>query len=319
MIGARAIAVGDKADDAPYGWVTGIANALEVDRYGDLVLTEALMNAVPKYMTNPVLSFGHGIDGNPTNGTLPAGSVLSIAPDLKGNTVFRARFASTDDAQKVRQLYKDGDMRAFSIHFLPYGDSLQTRAPTADEVAQYPGVQRVITALELVEIACAVVPVNAGSLASGSKSLTAAKLATPKLLKPQTGERAMPKSILTGEQRKAIDGARSAYEAHVKALTGVAGHLEELAESPEGGEADHGSMCAKCHAAFTGAADSHAKLGDAIKAMHVAITNHEPEGAEGDGEGDAGADPADGDDGSAPVQTDPEAKALVAAFEKSFK
>jgi hypothetical protein len=332
FIGAHVKAVGEVATDAPYGWVEGVANAFEVDRYGDLVLPEALGAAVDKYMRNPVLSFGHGIDGNPVEGTLPAGTVLNITQDGSGNTVFRARWAGTADAQKVRQLYKDGDMRAFSIHFLPYGDSLESRAPTADEVAKFPGVQRVITRLELIEIACAVVPVNAGSLATSAKSLNTKLMQPKKLSKPFSfGARAMGnKSILTSDARKAIDGARSAYEEHVKALGGIATHLEELAASGEGEEADHGAMCTKCHAAFTKAMESHEKLGESIKSMHKAVTNQdledetEPatdgtdpkkdEGAAGGADGDAD----DGGDGSAPLPTDPEAKAFVLRMRQGF-
>ena len=318
---AKAVTNEEASADAPYGSVSGIANAFEVDRYGDLVLPEAMGAATAKFMQNPVLSFGHGIEGNPTDGTLPAGSVLNLTQDVKGNTIFRARWASTPDAQKVRQLYKDVDMRAFSIHFLPYGDSLETRQPTADEVARFPGVQRVITKLELIEIACAVVPVNAGSLASEAKSFTG--LMRPKSIsQPSTGERTMSKSILTSDMRKAIDGAKSAHEAHVKALDAVATHLEELSVSKEGAEADHATMCGKCFAAFKKSADAHAALGEAVKGMHKAITNADvEEDREGEGnEPEAGKEP-DGDEGqgeggSEPLPTEPEAKALVLQFRK---
>ncbi len=285
FIGAHVKAVGEKTDDAPYGWVEGIANAFEVDRYGDLVLPEAMGGAVAKFMKNPVLSFGHGIEGNPVNGTLPAGTVLSLTQDKAGNSIFRARWANTEDAQKVRQLYADGDMRAFSIHFLPYGDSVETRAPLADEVARHPGVERVITKLELVEIACAVVPVNAGSLATGAKSMNGEESTAPKLLKPSPlGERAMPKSILTSGMRKAIATAHKAYDGHVKALDGLAGHLEELSDSGEGKEADHDSMSTACKESFAKAVETHGKLGEAIKGMHKAITDEDDEAEGGDGD-----------------------------------
>ena len=321
----KAVDNGQAAPDAPYGWVEGIANAFEVDRYGDLVLTEALMAAVPKFMTNPVLSFGHNIDGNPQDGSLPAGTILNITADAQGNTIFRARFANTPDAQLVRQMYRDGDMRAFSIHFIGYGDSLETRDPLPDELAAHPGCKQVITKLELIEIACAVVPVNAGSLATASKSFSSGRL---KRLKPfSNGARKMGNSILTSDSRKAIDAAKNAFEDHQKNLEAVASHLEELAASKEGAEADHGSMCAKCHAAFGESAKSHMALGDAIKDMHVAITGQDPAGDDSgndDGQPTEEAMPAAGpaagtanpagDGGSPPLPADPEQRAFVLKF-----
>ena len=310
-LGAKAIESGEATKDAPYGWVSGVANAFEVDRYGDLVLPEAMGAATAKYMLNPVLSFGHGIDGNPTNGTMPAGSVLSITQDATGNTIFKARWANTEDAQMTRQLYKDRDMRAFSIHFLPYGDSLESRQPTAEEVAKFPGVKRVITKLELIEIACAVVPVNAGSLVTGAKSMTG-KLPKGKTFSSTKGAKTM-KTVMSGDQKKAIDGALSAHEAHIKSMDGLAGHLEELSEAASAGkEADHASMSTKCHAAFQKSLESHKALGEAIATAHKAITGQEPEGEVEPGE------PAEPEEGTEPV-SDGEAKSFMDAFEKAMK
>ena len=327
FIGAHVKAVsapGEAAPDAPYGWVEGIANAFEVDRYGDLVLPSALAGAIEKFMLNPVLSFGHGIDGNPTNGTLPAGTVLSIKQDPKGNTTFRARFANTADAQKVRQLYADGDMRAFSIHFLPYGSSLEVRPPTPEELQQFPGTERVISKMELIEIACAVVPVNAGSLASGAKSLNHGKGKMSPMPTLKQGAKAMAKTILTSESRKAIANAAGAYDKHVKSMEGLKDQLEELSESPEGAEDDHPGMASKCSKAFQAATESHGQLGEAIKAMHVSINGGNEPASDGDEDPDAEpGDDADAgaaggeavtDGGTPPLPEDPEAKALVSAF-----
>ena len=341
IIGGYVKAVGDDAPDAPDGWVEGIANAFEVDRYGDLILPEAMAAAFPKYLRNPVVSFGHGIDGNPTNGTLPAGktltlSILTSPLDLgggqiapAGSTAFRAAFAPTPDAQLVRKLYAGGYMKAFSIHFLPYGPSLETRQPTDEERALYPSVERVVTALELIEIALAVVPVNAGSLSSGAKSFNGGRLRpVPKF---NRGAKAM-NSILTGDQRKAVETAAGAYENHAKDMEAVKAHLEELSASPEGKEADHGAMCMKCAKAVADAGASHQALADSVKAMHVAITNQQPDGEADD---DPDADPTADDDadpsqeavtetggpddaGSPALPDDPEAKAFVLALRKGL-
>ncbi len=316
-LGAYTKAVGDAADDAPYGWVEGIANAFEVDRYGDLVLPEAIAGAWLKYSSNPVLSFGHGIEGNPKNGTMPAGSVLKLWLDENGSSNFRARWANTEDAQMTRQLYKDGDMRAFSIHFLPYGDSLVHRAPTSAEVAAHPGVVRVITKLELIEIACAVVPVNAGSLATEAKSLQPGNLAQPKKLLQShlIGERAMPKSILTSDQRKAIKAAADAHDAHIKAMEDASGTLEELASSKAGAEGDFGGMCMKVYSAYKKSGETHAAFGDSLKAMHKAVTNTD---IEGEGEGGDEEVELEGEAGSPPMDDAATEKALTEKFQKAL-
>lgn len=302
---------GEEAADAPYGWVEGIANAFEVDRSGDLVLPTAIAGAMPKFMTNPVLTFGHGLEGNPSNGTLPAGTVIKMWQDPDGNTNFRARFASTDDAQKARKLYQDGDMRAFSIHYLPYGPSIEKRLPTDEEMREHPGVESVITKCELIEIALAVVPVNAGSLTTGVKSFTGKGLKPmPKL---KRGAKAMGNTILTSDHRKAIEGATKAYEAHVKSMESVQGALDELSEGKDGAEADHGAMSEKCMKAFTAADGTHKALGEAIKAAHKSITNASDDAEEGE---PAGEDAAD--EGSPKLPEGPEAKSVRLAYQKAF-
>jgi predicted trehalose synthase len=111
--------------------------------------------------------------------------------------------------------------------------------------------------------------------------------------------------------RKSITAAHKAYDGHVKALEGVAGKLEELADSGEGKEADHGSMSVGCKEAFAKAVESHGNLGEAIKSMHKAITN------EDDDEGK----PADENgDGSAPLPEDDDSqKSLIEGFTKALE
>lgn len=329
QLGAAVKSVGaldDAASDAPYGWVEGIANAFEVDRQGDLILPEALAGSFDKYMLNPVVTFGHGMDGNPVNGTLPAGSTLKLWQDGAGNTLFRMRFAAHEDAQKVRKMYIDKDMRAFSVHFIPFGPSIETRNPTPEERKRYTGVERVITKLEMIEIACAVVPVNAGSLMLGAKSLNGFGLTAVPTLTPR-GAKAM-KSILTSDHRKLIDGAAKAYEGHVKSMEGIKASLEDLSASKEGSEADHGAMAAKCMKAVADAGTSHAALGEAVKSLSTALpagdeqaeqTDKKDELAEEAPAPAAGSDgQAGNEDGSAPVD-DQEMKQFTEAYQKAMK
>lgn len=324
QLGAGVKAVGKMDEvtaDAPYGWVEGIVNAFEVDRQGDLILPEALAGSFAKYMLNPVMTFGHGMDGNPVNGTLPAGTTLKLWQDGAGNTLFRARWAAHPDAQKVRQMYVDDDMRAFSVHFIPFGPSIEARNPTPEERKRYLGVERVITKLEMIEIACAVVPVNAGSLKTGAKSLNGFGLTALTHLTPK-GAKAM-KSILTSEHRKLMDGAAKAYEGHVKSMEAVKGSLEELSAGKEGEEADHGAMAGKCMKAVEDAGTSHAALAESVKALSSALpagqAEEKEELEEGAPEAAAATDGVTGnEDGSAPLKPE-EMKAFTEAYQKAMK
>ena len=332
VLGAYAKAVGEKADDAPYGWVEGIANAFEVDRYGDLIRPEAMLAAFDKFLLNPILSFGHGIDGNPTNGTLPAGKVLWLkilaAPmDLgggmvapAGSTYFRAAFANTPDAQLVRGLYAEQFMRGFSIHFLPYDDSYEGRDPTPEELQAHPGCRNVITKLEMIEIACAVVPVNAGSLTAGAKSVRNAtkRLSVPVLKSTTKGAATMGNTILTKDHIKAVKGAMGAFEDHTKSLKDLAGTLEELSENGDGKEADNVGLSTKATECMKSVGESHQALGEAVAAMHKAISNA-PDAEEGDEPEPDEPDDAGGDADESPAANTPEGKALLAAFDKGLR
>lgn len=307
-ISATLKAVGGEDADAPYGSVEGVANKYEVDRYDELVLPTAFAASFAKFMKNPVLSFGHGIDGNPVNGTLPAGSVIKMDQDADGSTTFKARWANTPDAQKVRQLYVDGDMRAFSVQFI----TLESRDPTADEVKKFPGVRRVITALDLIEIACAVVPVNAGSLATAAKSLdTTGGLKAPRALPPMKEKNMKGTSILTSAQKDAVAGAHKAYAAHAEALDTVAKHLSVLgAAADSGDEGTHAATAADCMKSFDGTADTHEKLKKACKDMADAIGVADDPTDEAD---KADPDTDDANAGSPPLNED-SMKAFAAKF-----
>ncbi len=220
---AHVKAAGLKADDAPYGWVEGIANKFEVDRYGELVLPTAFKNATEKFMKNPVMSIGHRIDGDPSAG-LPAGTVLKLWQDQGGDTYFRARFANTPEAQKVRGLYVDGDMRAFSVQFLPaWHDKEWSRDPSPEEMKAYgPTLRIVIQKIDLIEIACCPVGVNAGSLATAAKSLST--LTKPKSLKPG----ATMKKSMSDEGKGHLAKMIESYTAAVGCMSSSAEALEEL-------------------------------------------------------------------------------------------
>ena len=328
-INAKAIANGKDDEASPNGWVEGIANAFEVDRYDELVLPAAMQAAFTKYLANPILSFGHGIEGNPVNGTLPAGKVdwlkiLDAPMDLgagvmapAGSTYFHASFAPTDDAQKVRALYAGGFMRGFSVQFI----TKSSRDPLPQELEKFPGLRRVITELDLIEIACAVVPVNAGSLAAASKSLNGKGGLKPPRRITVTKEKAMGNMLLTSEHKDLIAAAHKAYGDHAEKMEELSKSLGDMGAAADAGEeGDHAATAAKCAKDMEAVTASHGALADSVKAMHKAISGDD--GDTGDDEGtddDVDPDADDDQDAGSPPMDDPEARAVAAAWDKAIK
>lgn len=247
-------AQGETDKDAPYGWVEGVANGYVCDRYDELVDPPAIASAAAKFMLNPVMSFGHGIEGNPVNGTLPAGSVLKIWQDAKRDSLFRARWANTPEAQKVRQMYKDGDMRGFSVQFIP----LDSRPPTPEELSKWPTLRRVITQLDLIEIACAVVPVNQASLVTASKSL-----ATPRKLSVPAEGASMEKRALSPEEMKSLDTMVQQYNTTAEGMATLAQAIDDI-RSNAANEDDHAPR-------MTAAVTAHKGMGVSLKDMGGSI------------------------------------------------
>lgn len=316
FLGVKATDKGKATDEAPYGWVEGCANAAVKDRYDELVLPSALSKAVPAFMMNPVLSHGHNIDGNPVTGGLPAGSVLKIWQEADGSTFHRSRWANTPEAQKTRGLYNDGDMRGFSVQFMP----LDSRQPTPEELAKFPGLRIVITELDLIEIACAVVPVNQGSLTTASKSLAGVrKLAAP------TEDSTMSKRKLSDEEVKQMDGMVAAYNSTAEGMSTIAMALDEL-RAKAGEDDDHAPRIQKImdgHKAMTTGAKT---MGDTCMALGKGFgikgegepADPNAEDPNADPDADPNADPNAADD---PNKEKPEdqAKALQLAFQTALK
>lgn len=308
---------GQVTADAPYGWVEGISNAYICDRYDELVLPTAFAAAAEGFMKNPVLSFGHGIEGNPANGTLPAGTVLKLWQDGQGNTHHRARWANTEDAQKVRGLYNDGDMRAFSVQFI----TLDSRPPTLEEVTKWPTLRRVITKLDLVEIACAVVPVNQGSLVTASKSLAGVrKLATP------TEGATMDKRKLSDEEVKQMDALVANYNSTAEAMGNIALALDEM-RAKAGEEDDHAPRMQKMVDGQKSLTTACASMGETCMALAkgFGISGDEP-AAEDDAEEVEDPAAAEDEEATPPVKPGTEeekpedqAKAFNEHFTKALK
>ncbi len=271
----KVLAMGDTEADAPNGWVEGIGNAFIVDRYREVILPEAFSKAADGFMANPVLTGFHELD------KFPFGTVLKLWQDAKLNTCFKARWADTPDAQMCRKLYVAGDMRAFSVQFIPKA----SRRPTDDEQKKWPGAEVIITEVDLLEIACCAVPVNPGSLATASKSMSPTTASLHALAANQ--EPGM-KLSLTDEAKGHLARVQDAFNRSVKSMTGVAESLDELsAHAKEGGEAKdaqelshamgvHAALARRCMRSMHAA---HKDLAESLGTEAPADDTEDPEDA----------------------------------------
>lgn len=195
-------------------------------------------------------------------------------------------------------------MRGFSVQFIP----LEQRPPTPDELTKWPTLRRVVTKLDLIEIACAVVPVNPGSLATAAKSLAAVR----RLAVTPEGSVEQP---MNDEQLGMVAELVKSYNANAEAMAGTATALEELqAKAAEGaGHGERMKALLACHKQMT---DACAAMGTGCtglaKALGVEIEVNVGGEGEADGEEEVGA----GD--QAPAMTEEQAKSLADQVSKAL-
>ena len=131
-------------------YIEGMANTTQKDRVGDVVLESAWLGAMESFLLNPILLGFH-------DHTHPIGSIVDYNISANGLYI-KAKISKT--AVKIKQLIKEGVLKAFSIGFsvtdAKYDESSDTFY---------------IKALELLEVSIVSVPANQFSLFSIAKSL----------------------------------------------------------------------------------------------------------------------------------------------------
>jgi HK97 family phage prohead protease len=127
------------------------------DRDGELIKSSAWK--LEAYRKNPVLMLSHDYSSP------PVGKCLWVKADNSGLR-FKAKFASTERGKEIYQLYKEGIMSGFSVGFsVNAGGSVDH--PTD---AQYKGLKRVYSDVELLEISCVAIPACPEALIEQVKS-----------------------------------------------------------------------------------------------------------------------------------------------------
>ena len=206
-----------KYSDDGNGSIEGYASTWirQPDSYGDVVKQGAFSKTLEERWNGgkgiPLL-WAHQMDNlSSFIGTADA------AEDEKG-LHFLAAFDGTDEAQRVRELYKDGRLRKFSFAY---------DVKDAGSITLEDGVKaNELRELDLFEISCVCVPANDDA---GVVAVKAAPVAEEPIEEAKEEE----PEVKAGRRnsKKDADAIREA----IKILQGVLGELEE-AEEPEDGE-----------------------------------------------------------------------------------
>ena len=141
------------------GTFEAVASTAALDRDNEIIDPAAWEAGLASYRANPVLMACH-------QHRLPSGSspVIGQATRIEvvgGELQFSGKFARTALGQEYKTLYADGDMRAFSVGFIPQQGGLRELAgPDGKKRTTY-----VHTRCDLLEISCVPVPSNPETLA----------------------------------------------------------------------------------------------------------------------------------------------------------
>lgn len=146
--------------------VTAVISTSAVDREHEVLLPKGA--DFKQYLKNPVVLWAHDYRG------VPIGRTLWIKTHPKTNPKeirAQVKFAETEKAEEIYQLFKGGFLNAFSVGFLPAEDG--SHPPTPDEVKKNPdwaAAKRIYDKWELLEYSPVPVPANPEALATAVKS-----------------------------------------------------------------------------------------------------------------------------------------------------
>jgi len=146
--------------DADERTVTAIISTGSVDRDGEVLMPSGIQ--VENFMKSPVVLWAHDYQDT------PIGKAMWVTKGTKRITA-KLKFAETEKAEEVYQLFKDGFLNAFSVGFNP----LSGGRPTTDEVKAKPELAEagwIYRKWELLEFSAVPVPANPEALSLAVKS-----------------------------------------------------------------------------------------------------------------------------------------------------
>lgn len=140
--------------------VVAVISTESVDRDSEVLVPRGM--DAENFRKNPVVPWSHQA-GDP-----PVGKALWVKRGTKRITA-KVKFATTERAEEVWQLFKGGFLNAFSVGFKP----LEGRRPTPEDIKANPMLAEarfMFTKWELLEFSPVTVPANAEALAQAIKS-----------------------------------------------------------------------------------------------------------------------------------------------------
>ena len=140
--------------------VVAIISTDAIDRDSEVLLPSGVQ--LDNFIKNPVIPWSH-FSGEP-----PIAKALWIKKNSK-RILAKIKFAATDRAEEVWQLFKQGFLNAFSVGFMP----LKGHRPTPEEIKKNPllaNANYIFDEWELLEFSPVTVPANPEALSQAVKS-----------------------------------------------------------------------------------------------------------------------------------------------------
>lgn len=140
--------------------VTAVISSDAIDRDREILLPKGIR--LERFERNPVVLWSHDASSP------PIAKALWVKKGAKRITA-KLKFAVTERAEEVWQLFKDGFLHAFSVGFMP----LKGHTPTPDEIKKTPEwaeARYIIDEWELLEFSPVTVPANPDALMLACKN-----------------------------------------------------------------------------------------------------------------------------------------------------
>ena len=140
--------------------VTAVISTQSIDRDGEVLSSKGAQ--IENFQQNPVIPWSHQTFDP------PIGKALWVKKGAKRITA-KVRFAMTERAEEVWQLFRGKFLNAFSVGFMP----LAGHRPTPDDIKKNPDLadaRFIYDKWELLEFSPVTVPANAEALAIAVKS-----------------------------------------------------------------------------------------------------------------------------------------------------
>ncbi len=140
--------------------VTAVISTDRIDRMKEVLLPKGAK--IDEFLKNPVVPWAHN------SHEPPVGRSLWITKK-KGSMISKVKFAATERAEEIWQLFRQGFLKAFSVGFKP----IKGHAPTPDEIKKKPEwaeADWIFDEWELLEFSPVTIPANPDALAIAVKS-----------------------------------------------------------------------------------------------------------------------------------------------------